>query len=341
MLTLLLNCLCYRYRRNRKLRQSTSVSEYPSTMAKRKALTQRKNPRKSTTAKKTTVKIAPALISEKSKVIKKTTAAKRRGRGKAIQKVGKKGAPAEVPAAKRGRKSIPKPHPPPIEPATPELLEFKIEPSNSPSLLANIDSSQLDHGHNYIHHMPVPMSSIIARTSQSMASSSIHSQTISSSVQAKINPFETQLSSTQRTDSQAITGGDNYLNFILSGSKADSSPRMVDCGIQCAIRAQCDAQTSTSPRDDLSSEFDLLDVMFLNRMADRLNIDRQTVMGASRDVITEIDRTYNLPQGEGTIEANYSESIFGSDTFVDFDFAREDCDNSIISTSPTNFDYGI
>lgn len=331
-------------------------------MAKRKAPTPRKNARKSTAAKKKTVKAAPALISEKSKVIKKSTAAKRRGRGKAIEKVGKKGAPEEVPAAKRGRKSIPKPHPPPIESVTPELIEFKIEPSKSPSVFANIDPSQIDHGLNYVRHMAMPMSTIIANTSQSTVSSSnmptIYSQTISSSVQAKKNPFgnfaNSQFSSTERTDSQVMTGGDNYLDFILSGSKADSKPRMVDCGIQCAIRAQCDAQTSTSTRNDLSGDFDLLDVMFLNRMADRLNIDRQTVIGASRDVIAEIERTYSLPRGEAGIEVNYSESIFGSDSFVDFDrdytfsVGREDGDsiissapNSIVSTSPTNFDYGI
>lgn len=332
-------------------------------MAKRKALTQRKN---ATAAKKKTVKTAPALISEKSKVIKKATAAKRRGRGKAIEKVGKKGAPEEVPAAKRGRKSIPKPHRLPVEPETPEIIEFKCEPSKSPSLFANFDASQIDHGLNHVRHMPTihGMSTIVAGTSHcqsNMPSSNmppIYSQTISSSVQTKINPFgnfgSSQFSSTHRTDSQAVTGGDNYLDFILSGSKADPNRRMVDCGIQCAIRAQCDAQTSTSPRNDSSSEFDLLDVMFLNRMADRLNIDRETVIEASRDVIAEIERTYDLPRGEGGIGANYSESIFGSDSFVDFDrdysspFAREERDsivssapNSIISTSPTNFDYGI
>lgn len=94
----------------------------------------------------------------------------------------------------------------------------------------------------------------------------------------------------QRTDPASMTGSDNFLDFVMSG-KTPEPNKMVEYGVQCEIetRAQCsDVATNTSPMEIAFTEFDLLDVIFLNRLADRLNINRRSVMESSRHVLNEM-----------------------------------------------------
>lgn len=325
-------------------------------MVKRKsALTRRKKAA-------ATVKIAPALISEKSKVIKKTPT-KRRGRPPKV--VRKKAATKKRPVPKKMLQSdlvqvLSSTSSKVSEPLTPEMIEIKIEQPHSPSVFANLSPSKFNEGFNY-QPMPVPMPNIIANTIRSKRSFEmpvICSQTISSSVNATqlghIVNSQPISSNTQWTDTQASqtpTDDDNYLNFMLSGSKVEPN-KMVDCGIQCSIRAQCDAETNTPPIDVPPSDFDLLDVLFLNKMADRLHIDRQTVMEASKDVLAEVEQIYNLSPQQANEEMNTAnESIFGNGSFHDYEhtFTVEPGDqdsigssvaDSIISVS-TIFDYDV
>lgn len=334
-------------------------------MAKRKpVLTRRKNVRKTAPATVQTAKIAPALISEKSKVIKKSPT-KRRGR------------PAKVVRKKAATKkqSVPKKIQPSnllqvlssstsskiSEPLTPEIIEIKIEQPHSPSVFANLSPSKFNQAFN-CQPMPVPMSNIIANTTRSKRSSEmpvICSQTISSSINASqfgriVNSQPISQPNTEWTDSQAsqtLTDGDNYLNFMLSGSKVEPN-KMVDCGIQCSIRAQCDAETSMPPIVVPANDFDFLDLLFLNKMADRLNIDRQTVIEASKDVLADVKQTYNLSPQQANEEMNAGiESIFSDGSFQNYEHTFEvepgDDDsnvssvaNSIISVS-TIFDYDV
>lgn len=330
-------------------------------MAKR-TLTCRKYAREKVGTEKS-VKAAPSLISEKSKVIKKATA-KRRPNAKAIVKIVRKPVATKKtgqPAEKRGRKKKVQSEPSTpeeIEPSTPEI-EIKNEEPESPSVFANCNLSQIQHGFNVL------LPSDVVNTSQptfSQNTPDIHSQTISSTVNAKSTLFsnvfnvQSRSSCTQYKDSQTVADGDNYLDFMLAGCRVETN-KMVDCGIQCSIRAQCDAETSTSPMDFSPSEFDLLDEMFLTKMADRLDIDRRTMVDASREVLADIEKTYNVSQGkeyEDEDEPDSSDPMFDARTFDDFDddygFSAgvEDRDSinspaaeSIISASPQNFDFGI
>lgn len=309
-------------------------------MAKRKkSLVYRKYART-----KVATKNAPALISEKSKVIKKLPVKRGASTTKSAPRTGRG----------RPKKKTPQSNPIQIELETPELIEFKIEPTESPSVFANCDPEQINQEFQR-HLVPIPINAV--NFSQPIFSSnapSIHSQT------TKSNPVDHSQRSTQCTESQVAANGDNYLLYMLQSDSTDDSNKMVDCGIQCAIRDQCDVSTSTSPMTVSPSEFDLLDLMFLNQLSDRLNIDRGVMIAASENVLAEIKRTYDSSQEEEDSAASFSESIFGQGSSFDFrhdngyaysvgaaDGAGDTDDifsspaSSIISASPQNFDSGF
>lgn len=114
---------------------------------------------------------------------------------------------------------------------------------------------------------------------------------------------------------------------------------MVDCGVQ-----------SSMPH----SQFELLDVIFLSRLADKLNKDRETVINASQEVVADLERNQNLQDDDD--EAGPSEPIVEFETFAGFRHAyeygspagtersgsiRSTENESIISGSPNNFYFGI
>lgn len=179
------------------------------------------------------------------------------------------------------------------ESVTPDL-ELKSEPCPSPSVFTNYTSSQVHHG--FSHWLaPVPPAANNAVQSNTYG---INSPTITSSGAVSqnrnrnVNNSQLISSSTQYTDPPSMAGSDNFLDFVMSG-KTPEPNKTVEYGVQCEIetRAQCnDAATNTSPMEIAFTEFDLLDVIFLNRLADRLNVNRRTVMETSRQVLNEMIR---------------------------------------------------
>lgn len=289
-------------------------------------------------SKNRNIKNAPATIPDKSKAIKRPAAKHRtsgavtvRVRSQRNSAVAKKSLtevkPKTKSAPKRSRK---KKNPAESEPSTPEVIEVKVE---SPSVFDEYDPGEFQKRFN----QPT------ARVSTNKPT--IHSGTVSSTVHAGSNLLgNNSETSTQRTESQAAANGDNFLQFVLSGTNANVN-QTVDCGIQCAIRAQCDVGTNAvSP-----SGFDLLDVMFLHALADRLKLDQETVMKASEEVLAEIVKSFNLSEENGFDQVNASEQIFGSGDSLDFDYEYVYSGNgnsspgteSVVSASPHNFDYGV
>lgn len=310
----------------------------------RSRLSYRKSDRKRTPAKKKTGKIAPVLISDKSKAIKKAPA--KRGRKKTAPI---KEAVIRVVRNSNGRLSsrtisqIAQSATEETEQSTPDI-EVKVERPGSPSVFANSNPFLLQ------QILGEPTSTIVTTTSSSNASG-VHSQSVSSSINARANPFGRIVNFQPISSSSQCQGEsqDNYLNFILSGSQTDTK-KTSDCGIQCAIIEQQDNWTLTPP---IISEFDLLDEMFLSEVADRLNINRQAVIEVSQDVLTEFVLGNNLPiidevddDAEEHDEVTFNNALTYGNSF-DYEYPDDvtgNCDSlspteSIISGTPPNHNY--
>lgn len=293
----------------------------------RSRLSYRKNDRKRPPAKKKTVKIAPVLISEKSKVIKKPPA--KRGRKKTAPI---KEAVISVARNSKGRLSsrtssqITQTATEETEQSTPDM-EFKTEKPDSPSV--------------FIDRNPVLLQRVLgdhAPTSRTANASGVHSQSVSPSVIARANPVgrianSQPISSTSQRPQESQ---DNYLNFILSGSQADTK-NTTDCGIQCAIIEQRDSSTLTPP---IISELDLLDEMFLSEVAGRFDIDRQAMLEVSQEVLTDFVLVYNLSEVDEVDDEAFGEEtsnnslISGNENYMDLGFDYEFPDDASGNADP-------
>lgn len=261
-------------------------------MAKRKTYSPRKRTttnQQAATAPRRTARNTPVKIAEKSKSIRKPRPpAKRRPNAKAKEvKNERKKIVVKQHLASTSTRTDTRSH---SQQSTPDI---KIERPESPSVFANCTQASI-YQPFLSNHVPMPKI-IVNNTQPSHASETIHSQTISSTMTGKqattFYGTTSAFGDSQATNySQAVESRDNYLDFILSDTKTQSK-NTVDCGVQCTIRAQCDVATNTPP---IGSDFDMLDVTFLNRMAARLGISRATVQQTSRDIFAEMKDDHGI-----------------------------------------------
>lgn len=109
---------------------------------------------------------------------------------------------------------------------------------------------------------------------------------------------------------------------------------MVDSGIQCEIGIDTlrNAETNTIGMEIPPEEFDGLDIIVLNRLADRLNVDHRTMMATSRQVLSEMKQSNiyysNSEEEEGPQDTTWEgPSIF--DDAIDVD-EGEECFNAYL-----------